>query len=250
MAIANKVKDEGLKKRLSDFCAKVEKAYPYPRPKAKPQEEEEEAPYPKPKGKKELESEAEIEAAADNLADGEKGKWANFGKELRMLAGQVGGTDGEALKKLAEEMLGQDGAKQVEEEPEEAPKGKKELDPALLTKTEFAEAMAAIVGAIREDIKALNEGTRAAVEPLAVAVRELRRADEEKIARKAAETPAASLQDLVQSIIGPATLVDGRTARSKELRGPEQTEPNRAAGFTGVELLDVFMSGADLEGRQ
>jgi hypothetical protein len=71
----------------------------------------------------------------------------------------------------------------------------------------------------------------------------LTESDESKIAKAAAATPRASLQELIaNNIIGsPAAVVDGRTALAKA--GPKQaaTEPT---GYTASPLLNSMMQRA------
>lgn len=125
----------------------------------------------------------------------------------------------------------------------------KELDPSLLTKAEFTEAMKAIVGSLQEQQAESEKQMAEALATLANAVKALTKTDEEKIAAKAAEVPTQSMQDIVMSIFGPDTQIDGNAARRKEFRGPDETQP-QYQGRTGVDLIDVFMSGADQRSAQ
>lgn len=73
------------------------------------------------------------------------------------------------------------------------------------TRTEVAEAMAALTTELRAEVKAaVNVQTKTIVDaltPLLAEVKELRKQDTQKIAEKAAVTPAASLRDMVQSVL-------------------------------------------------
>lgn len=80
------------------------------------------------------------------------------------------------------------------------------------------------------------KGQREAMVTLAKAVEELTLSDEEKIAKKAAETPKASMADMIKSVIGlEETRIDGRTRLAKD--GPEETEPI-SESTTGIPLVD------------
>jgi hypothetical protein len=73
------------------------------------------------------------------------------------------------------------------------------------TRTEVAETMAALATELRAEVKAaVDAQTKTIVDaltPLLAEVKELRKQDTQKIAEKAAATPAASLRDMVQSVL-------------------------------------------------
>jgi hypothetical protein len=75
----------------------------------------------------------------------------------------------------------------------------------VATRTEVAEAMAALTTELRSEVKAaVDAQTKTIVDalvPLLAEVKELRKQDTQKIAEKAAVTPAASLRDMVQSVL-------------------------------------------------
>jgi hypothetical protein len=74
-------------------------------------------------------------------------------------------------------------------------------------------------------------------------VTDVKKADEEKIARKAALTPAASLLSTVQRAIGmKETKVDGRTEYGRDR--PMET-PSDPAGLTPVPILNAFITNSD-----
>lgn len=87
--------------------------------------------------------------------------------------------------------------------------------------------------AIREEMKGLR-GT----------VDQVQRDDEEKIAEKAVETPAASLLSMVQRAVGAKeNRVDGRTGYAKE--GPREAPPADGDGPSPIPMLNAFMTNAD-----
>ena len=155
---------------------------------------------------------------------------------------QVGMTD-EAISALEADMEGK--AKQAEGlefkeadepvvEPTETPKVEEpEVDatPAYATREEVAEA-------IVETVKPIAE----AVTAIAGSISELKESDETKIAKAAADIPAASIGAIIAkqwSAIGAdATKVDGRTKESKD--GPKETEPT--ATKTGIAFVDEMLA--------
>lgn len=108
----------------------------------------------------------------------------------------------------------------VQEAPTEEPVAVKEdaqsapAAEAAMTRQEVAEAMGQIVSVFTEQMQALSDSMTA----LATEVKELKRADADRIAEKAADTPPASLQALIaQRIIGnDAARVDGRSTLAKD----------------------------------
>lgn len=81
----------------------------------------------------------------------------------------------------------------------------KEAPVDVATRTEVAEAMASLTTELRAEVKAaVDAQTKTIVDaltPLLAEVKELRKQDNQKIAEKAAATPAASLRDMVQSVL-------------------------------------------------
>jgi len=81
----------------------------------------------------------------------------------------------------------------------------KEAPVDTATRTEVAEAMAALTTELRSEVKAaVDAQTKTIVDaltPLLAEVKELRKQDTQKIAEKAAATPAASLREMVQSVL-------------------------------------------------
>ena len=96
--------------------------------------------------------------------------------------------------------------------------------------------MAEALGAYLKPVIDQLEGLSSQMEALGKEVKELKVADEEKIAKAVEETPAASLTQMIGSVIGrEETYVDGRTKLAKE--GPKETEPNQG-GPTPVPFLN------------
>jgi hypothetical protein len=104
--------------------------------------------------------------------------------------------------------------------------------------------------AVAESFKGMIDHFNAKIEALETEVKTLKgdvtdvkKADEEKIARKAALTPAASLLSTVQRAIGmKETKVDGRTEYGRDR--PMET-PSDPAGLTPVPILNAFITNSD-----
>ena len=116
---------------------------------------------------------------------------------------------------------GAEGVDEVEEvaaTPDPEPEEQGEPAPEYVTRAEMAEVLTEVSG----QISALT----AQVGEFGKALKALEVSEEERIAKTAELTPAASLLDIVrQSIIGQdAARVDGRTSLGKA--GPKETEPN------------------------
>lgn len=175
-------------------------------------------------------------------AEDEKQAGPALGKRLAMLAGQVKGPAAAELRKIASSLMGGDEKMEMEDD-EKPPEKSKEMD-------EFTEAVGEGFKAVIESYKAENTEIATALTALANAVKgiqeeiqALSRTDEEKIAEKAADTPAASLREIVGRAIGdPSTRVDGRKTYAKD--GPKQAQPV-IDGQTGIPLIDTYVSGAD-----
>jgi hypothetical protein len=139
----------------------------------------------------------------------------------------------DAKAKEAEGLEYKDGAESeteveqaAEPEPEPQPEAVEE-PPDYVTRDEVAEALTEITGRIGALAEQMGEFGKA--------LKELKESEDERIAKAAMETPAASLLDIVRgSVIGSdATLVDGRTKLAKA--GPKETEPNaEKAGAAGI----------------
>ncbi|MFH1487082.1 MAG: hypothetical protein ABIH46_13505 [Chloroflexota bacterium] len=226
--IAKAIEDDNLRGQVEVFCAKLEKAIPS--------------------------SEKETDEAE---TEGEKAKTdvASLAGQLRMLAGKVGGDAGEKLFTIADEMA-QTSGKKEDAKTTKATEAEKTVEPQpepdALTREEVAGAMKAIVEVLRGEIKETTEtivaGIAETLKPLVAEVKSLKEADEVKVAEKAAETPAASLSSLLQSVIGnPATLVEAGSKLAKS--GPKETQPT-AANVTGIPFVDAFIGEADQSVKQ
>jgi len=218
--IAESIEDEGLKGQVEVFCTKLEKAIPT------------------------------AEKMKTDEAEKAKTDVASLAGQLRMLAGKVGGDAGEKLSAIAEEMATASGRKEDAEtttkvEAEKAVEPKPEVN--VLTREEVADAMKAMVEVLRGEIKETTETVVAeiteALKPLVAEVKSLKEADDVKVAEKAAETPAASLSSLLQSVIGSkATFVKADSELAKS--GPEETA-SLADAITGIPFVDAFIGETD-----
>lgn len=116
---------------------------------------------------------------------------------------------------MEDEIAAAEGEMTAEEAlPEELMMGEEACKPEGATKEEVGDALKAIVGQLREEIAASQKATADSIaqtlQPLVEVVTELKQRDSEKIAQKAAATPAASLRDMVQSVL------DSKEAAVKE----------------------------------
>lgn len=113
--------------------------------------------------------------------------------------------------------------------------------PAEVKATDFSEVTKAL-----EDTMAVVLKLSETVNGLRAEVKELKVADEAKVAEKAANTPLASLSDLLRKSVAesPETLVDGRTSLAKS--GPPQAKDTNKAGQTptGIPWIDGLLAGA------
>lgn len=109
----------------------------------------------------------------------------------------------------------------------------KDAAPELaLTREEVAEVLKPIVSGLETLVKAVQD-LEARSQKIESQVKELAGADEEKVARKAAATPPASLAGLVfGSVIGSDDArVDGRKVKGV---GPQETPPDAVKAGTGI----------------
>lgn len=174
------------------------------------------------------------------LADamGEKGlqdleeKLAAKAKELEEL--EIQSKEEDVQEEEVEEMVTEE-AEPKEETPPEEPA------PNYVTAEEVAEAVGAYLKPVFEQIQALS-GLGEAVEELGKEIKALKKDDEEKVKETLANTPAASLFDRIQSVIGSdETLVDGRYKLAKE--GPKETQDS-SNGPTQVGILNELFAHA------
>ena len=142
--------------------------------------------------------------------------------------------------KAEEEAMGEMAEEAEEAAAEEMPPAPSEAEPVpppmkgkALTREEVADAMAVVVQQLRTELaasnKALQEALTATLKPLVETVAQLQERDGAKIAAKAAATPAASLQELVSSVLQqPAAGVKADdpllTQRPQEAPAPAQPQ--------------------------
>lgn len=162
-----------------------------------------------------------------------------FSPEKRQYLVQAGLSDG-AIKELESNLANKAQAaidaglerKETTEAQTDAPPATEQPaeQPAYVTAQEVADAMA-------ESLKPIM----AALAGIGAELKSLKEDDSAKIAKAAAATPRASLQELIaQSIVGnPAAVVDGRTSLAKAA-GPKQAAVE-AEGITGVSHIDKMI---------
>ncbi len=111
-------------------------------------------------------------------------------------------------------------------------------EPPVTEQPEYATRQE-VAAAVADALKPLVD----AIALMAGEVKSLKESDEAKIAKAAAATPRASLQELIAAnIVGnPAAVVDGRTALAKA--GPKQTASEQS-GYTASPLLNGLMQRA------
>lgn len=118
----------------------------------------------------------------------------------------------------------------VEEETAEEP----------MTRAEVVDALKLITTHLRDELKVSDKGIAdvvvTAMQPLVDEIAALKRADSEKIAEKASQTPAASLRDLITSAIGAKEVELGK---DETPRGPKETAPKANSLF-----IEQFMGGS------
>jgi len=149
-------------------------------------------------------------------------------------------------------LVEQDSAEQAEEAKEAGLATKAETEPEA-TETETQEAPVAPAPLTREEVaEVLNPlanavGALAAqVQALSKEITTLKQADEQKIAAKAADTPAASLMDLLKfrAVGAPEAKEDGRSTLSKS--GPAEKEAPVPV-ITGIPFVDALATGRDTQ---
>lgn len=143
-----------------------------------------------------------------------------------------GKAEEEAMGEMAEETE-EAAAEEMLPTPSEAEPVPPPMKGKALTREEVADAMAVVVQQLRTELaassKALQEALTATLKPLVETVAQLQERDGAKIAAKAAATPAASLQELVSSVLQqPAAGVKADdpllTQRPKEAPAPAQPQ--------------------------
>jgi hypothetical protein len=131
----------------------------------------------------------------------------------------------------------------VESEDAEPTKEEAPEAPNYVTAEQVAEAVGMALKPIADEIAAivpLLESTAETVAEQDKALKQLQKGDEDKLKETIANTPAASLFEQIQSVIGSKeTRVDGRTELGKA--GPEETQDDRN-GPTQVGILNELMA--------
>jgi hypothetical protein len=116
-----------------------------------------------------------------------------------------------------------------------------------VSREEIAEGMKVLGDQILEDVSsALGEAVKAALAPVNERLAALEREDGEKIAEKAAQTPAASVADILRSVRkDPRAAV--KSGDELEGRKPEEAEPNphMAGGMYVPSFIGNMMRGTD-----
>lgn len=110
----------------------------------------------------------------------------------------------------------------------------------VVTREEVAEALKSLGTAIIEQIGSLT----ASVAEIAVEVKSLKEADETKVAKQAAATPAMSLNDMVTGLFSKDAKVDGRSALAKSK--PEENK-EKAQPVTGIAFIDSLIQSSPRE---
>lgn len=254
-ALAQKCDNADVKASLESFCKKLDKQFPprAPAPREEEEEEEEER-----SGKADKKEDSDTSDTSDSKAADTVDILKTLGKELNTLASKAGGDIGTKLSAIAKEMTGagsgekeDDGKKEDEESKteeapkEDAPKGdaqKSTPDPQYVTVSDLKEVVGTLVSTIREEIKTVSDKfdeVRTTIEPLQAEVKDLSQSDEVKIAQKAEGVPVASLQDIMNELLGAETQIseDSKLAKKK----PKSQEAE-VPGVTGVPGLDWLIA--------
>jgi len=207
-------------------------------PETEPEPEPETPPVEDEKAKKASEVDAVLAKIADEGV-------RNMVKEL-MAKVAAGDVKMDMEEEYPEEEKKKPGAKEAETEAgsKEAPEPTEPNQPEPLTREEVGAAIKAMAEMFRAEIKEQYDQIEAELaeklRPVLDGVKEMREEDEAKIAKKAAEIPAASLQQIIEeSVFGAKNVIDGRSSLAKS--GPTETEPP-IADRTGIPGLDWMIS--------
>jgi type IV secretory pathway VirB10-like protein len=124
---------------------------------------------------------------------------------------------------------------------------KAEPSEAQITRAEIVDAMKEMGAQIRDEvIAATSESLKTLLTPFADEIAALKRADGEKIAEKAMQTPAASLTDLLRSA---RTRTEAAVKEGDPLldRKPVEVAAQQNPAIAGMPpLIGAFITGADL----
>jgi hypothetical protein len=123
-----------------------------------------------------------------------------------------------------------------------------EEDVKAIERSEIADAIIEAVKPLQEAIKALSDVATTQVESITALKKELddlKKSDGEKVAEKAAATPAASIMDLIRgkSVIGnKEAKVDGRTALAKSApKEAEEKEQSDTPQITPIPFINQML---------
>lgn len=142
---------------------------------------------------------------------------------------------------------GEEDEEEMPPEEEKEKPGKKEVD-STITRQELAAAFGGVVEQLRAEVKSMIAEARDEImadlkgqlEPVADTVQGLQQSDEDKIAQKAMDVPAQSLQDILnESIFGQASKakIDGRSTLARG--GPEEQAEDieSRTGISGIDWM-------------
>lgn len=206
------------------------------------------------KAKGDVDLPAQLQAIADGMEDEEAKKGVtSIIKAMRKMPPWLQGDEDEDEDEGEAEDEGKKPKdkkpKDKKEDPEPEPKKEEEEESATdetsaaVSDKEYQEAVAQSFVAIANHTDEQFAEVRDAIKELASVVKALKESDDVRIAEKAELTPAASLQEIVNSVIGHKdTRVDKRSQYHRD--GPKQADPD-ADGPTPVPLLNMFISGED-----
>jgi len=152
--------------------------------------------------------------------------------------------DIESKEEAAEESYQEPEQEEVEDAGDAEPK-EAEAAPEYVTAEQVAEAVGMAIKPLAEAIAALRPNVEALsqqVSEQSEEIKALKKDEEAKLKETIANTPAASLFERIQSVIGSEeTLVDGRTSLAKS--GPKETMDD-SQGPTKVGLINQLMAQA------
>ena len=171
-------------------------------------------------------------------------------KEVEEADEEEGNEEAEELEEEEKEAEEADETKAEEEESEESEEkeeaeteAKPESDAVFVTADEAAEAIADVLNPVLEQFSNISER----LESVEETVKELQKSDEEKIAEKAEEVPAASLQDLIfRRVIGKE---EARVKGNTQLGKAKPKEAEKVApldGVTGIPFIDTMLVTQDV----
>lgn len=140
-----------------------------------------------------------------------------------------------------EEVEKQDEEEEEEEEDEEEMPAKEEND--YITRAELDAALKQAADGIGQGVRQAVAEIREAVDGLGKELKDLRESDEERLAKKAAETPTASYASIfAESIVGKeAAELDYNKERKLRTASPDEVDKEEGDGPTGIPSLDKMI---------